>query len=129
MSAPGTGPDPASASLARIPKAFGFAWAGITTAWRLEPAFRQEAIAAIVLLPVAALLPLPAAHRLALACSVLAVMVIELLNSSVESAIDRISLERHELSRCAKDSASAAVLLSIVIAVLVWTMLIGAWLF
>jgi diacylglycerol kinase (ATP) len=47
----------------------------------------------------------------------------------VESAIDRISLERHELSRCAKDSASAAVLLSIVIAVLVWTVLIGAWLF
>ncbi|HET9653347.1 MAG TPA: diacylglycerol kinase, partial [Usitatibacter sp.] len=62
------------------------------------------------------------------ACSVLAVMMVELVNSSIESAIDRISLERHELSKRAKDSGSAAVLVAIVIASLTWITLVGAWL-
>ena len=114
--------------LARIPRAFGYALEGLAGAWRREAAFRQEVIAAAVLIPVAALLPLPIGHRLALACSVLLVMIVELLNSSVESAIDRISPERHELSKRAKDSASAAVLMTIAMAALVWIALVGAWL-
>jgi diacylglycerol kinase (ATP) len=114
--------------LARIPKAFGYAFEGLACAWRREAAFRQEAIVAAVLIPVAALLPLPIGHRLALVCSVLLVMIVELLNSSVESAIDRISPERHELSKRAKDSASAAVLVAIAMATLVWFSLVGAWL-
>jgi diacylglycerol kinase (ATP) len=113
--------------LARIPKAFGYALQGLAGAWRSEAAFRQEAIAAMLLVPVAMFLPLPILHRLALVCSVLAVMIVELLNSSVESAIDRISLERHALSKRAKDSASAAVLMAIAMAAIVWIALVGSW--
>ena len=114
--------------LGRIPKAFGYALQGVTCAWRTEAAFRQEAIAAIVLVPLALLLPLPILHRLVLACSVLMVMLVELLNSAIESAIDRISLERHELAKRAKDSASAAVFIAILMAVLAWVVLVGSWL-
>lgn len=111
----------------RIPKACAYAFQGLRSAWRHEAAFRQEAIAAMVLLPLAACVPLPAAHRLALACSVLLVMLVELLNSSVESAIDRISPEYHELSKRAKDCASAAVLVSVAMAAAVWVALTGPW--
>jgi diacylglycerol kinase (ATP) len=129
METPATEERAPDIGLARIPKAFGYAVQGLAGAWRTEAAFRQEAIAAMLLVPLALLLPLPILQRLALVASVLAVMVVELINSSIESAIDRISLERHPLSKRAKDSASAAVLMAVAMAAMTWIALVGAWLF
>lgn len=111
--APSIGPE-------RVIKAYGHSLAGLAGAWRTEGAFRQEVIAAAVLVPAACLVPVPLLERALLVASVLLVMVVELLNSSMECAIDRISLERHPLSKRAKDAGSAAVMLTIVIALLVW---------
>jgi diacylglycerol kinase (ATP) len=114
--------------LARIGKALGYSVAGLASAWRSEAAFRQEALAAMVLIPLACFLPVPLLQRALLVASVLLVMVVELLNSSIESAIDRISLERHELSKRAKDTGSAAVLLALLMALVVWAAIVGGWL-
>ncbi|SAL78096.1 diacylglycerol kinase [Caballeronia peredens] len=104
-------------------------WAGIAATWRDESAFRQEACVAAVLLPIAAFVHVSAAERVLLAGSVLLVLLVELINSSIEAAIDRISLERHELSGRAKDCGSAAVTMAILIAVIAWAVICGplAW--
>jgi diacylglycerol kinase (ATP) len=114
--------------LGRIGKAFGYSVDGLASAWRGEAAFRQEVLAAVVLIPIACLIPVSLLQRALLVASVLMVMVVELINSSIEAAIDRISLERHELSKRAKDTGSAAVLLAIVIALVVWSAVVGGWL-
>ncbi|KXU96020.1 diacylglycerol kinase [Caballeronia megalochromosomata] len=100
-------------------------WAGIVATWREESAFRQEACIAIVLLPIAAFVQVSAAERVLLAGSVLLVLLVELINSSIEAAIDRISLERHELSGRAKDCGSAAVTIALVIAAMTWGLICG----
>jgi diacylglycerol kinase (ATP) len=113
----------------RIVRALGHSLQGLAAIWRSEGAFRQEVIAAAVLIPVACLVPVAPAERVLLIASVLLVMVVELLNSALEAAIDRISLERHPLSKRAKDAGSAAVLLAIAIALLTWGVLLGPRLF
>jgi diacylglycerol kinase (ATP) len=114
--------------LSRIWKAIGYSVDGVASAWRGEAAFRQEALAALILIPIACLLPVSLVQQALLVASVLMVMVVELLNSSIESAIDRISLDRHELSKRAKDTGSAAVLLTVLIALVVWGAIVGGWL-
>ena len=114
-------PDPPpSIGFARVVSAWRYSLSGLAGAWRTEGAFRQEVIGAAILIPVACLIPVPILHRALLIASVLMVIVVELLNSAMEAAIDRISLDRHPLSKKAKDTGSAAVLVSIVIAMLVW---------
>ncbi|MEC5407303.1 diacylglycerol kinase [Paraburkholderia sp. MPAMCS5] len=98
---------------------------GFVTTLREESAFRQETVLAAVLLPAALLLPVTAVERVLLISSVLLVLLVELLNSSIEAAIDRISLERHKLSKRAKDCGSAAVTLSLLICATVWLILAG----
>ena len=115
--------------MARIWKALGYSAAGFACAWRTETAFRQEAIAAVVLIPLACFLPVPLLQKTLLVTSVLMVLVVELINSSIENAVDRISLEHHELAKRAKDTGSAAVLLSLVVALIVWVAIVGGWLF
>ncbi|WP_250537275.1 diacylglycerol kinase [Caballeronia sp. AZ10_KS36] len=100
-------------------------WNGIAVTWREESAFRQEVCVAIVLLPIAFLVPVATTERVLLASSVLLVLLVELINSSIEAAIDRISLERHELSGRAKDCGSAAVTLSIAISAMTWALICG----
>jgi len=124
---PGADRSAPSIGLGRVVKAFGFSLHGLSSAWRTEGAFRQEVLAALVLIPLACLAPVSTVERVLLIASVLLVMVVELLNSSIESAIDRISLERHPLSKKAKDTGSAAVLVAIVLAVFVWAMTLGPW--
>ena len=99
--------------------ATGYSLSGLRAAWS-ETAFRQEAIAAIVMLPLAFALGRGWVEVALLAGSVLLVMIVELLNTCVESAIDRISPEWHPLSKRAKDMGSAAVLLSLVLAGGIW---------
>ena len=92
---------------------------GLRAGWG-EPAFRQEAIAAIVLVPFAFWLGRSWVESALLAGSVLLVMIVELLNTAVEAAIDRIGPEWHDLSKRAKDMGSAAVLLALVLSGGIW---------
>jgi diacylglycerol kinase (ATP) len=119
------GVPPPSIGLGRVVQAFRHSLAGLASAWRTEGAFRQEIIAAAVLFPIACLMPVTLLERVLLIGSIVFVMVVELLNSSIEATVDRISLERHPLSRHAKDVGSAAVLMAIVIPVLVWGAIAG----
>jgi diacylglycerol kinase (ATP) len=102
---------------------------GFRVAIREESAFRQELTLAAVLVPSGALAPVDAVSHVMLIGSVLIVLVVELLNSSVEAAIDRISLERHELSRRAKDLGSAAVTVALAACLLTWALIAGPLLF
>jgi diacylglycerol kinase (ATP) len=98
---------------------------GFRVAIREESAFRQELTLAAVLVPGGALVPVDAVSHVLLIGSVLIVLIVELLNSSVEATIDRISLERHELSRRAKDLGSAAVTVALFTCLLTWALIAG----
>ncbi|MGF6995302.1 diacylglycerol kinase [Paraburkholderia sp. GAS32] len=99
--------------------------AGFRVAIREESAFRQELTLAAILIPCGVLVPVDPVSRVLLLGSVLLVLIVELLNSSVEAAIDRISLERHELSRRAKDLGSAAVMVALGMCVMTWGLIVG----
>jgi diacylglycerol kinase (ATP) len=86
-----------------------------------ESAFRQELSLFALLTPVAFFLPIGHLEKALLVSSLIMVLVVELLNSSVEAAIDRISFEHHDLSKRAKDFGSAAVMLTLLIALLMWS--------
>lgn len=107
--------------LDRIWRALGYSIAGLRSAYQGESAFRQEVWLAVVLLPAAFWLGRGWVEVGLLVGSVLLVMIVELLNSSVEAAIDRVSYELHDLSKRAKDIASAAVLLSLLLCGGIWT--------
>jgi diacylglycerol kinase (ATP) len=95
-------------------------WCGIVYAFQEESAFRQELFLLVVLSPIALFLPISPLEKCALIASLILVLVVELLNSSVEAAIDRISFDHHDLSKRAKDFGSAAVMLALLIAALLW---------
>jgi diacylglycerol kinase (ATP) len=103
----------------RVWHAAGFSISGLRAGWS-ETAFRQEALAAIVLLPSAFWLGRGWTETALLAGSVLIVMAVELLNTAIEACIDRIGPEWHELSKRAKDMGSAAVFLSLLVLACVW---------
>ena len=105
--------------LSRMWHAFGYSLAGLRAGWR-ETAFRQEAIAAMVMVPLAFWVGRSWTEVSVLCGTVLIVMIVELLNTGVESAIDRIGPEWHELSKRAKDMGSAAVLLSLLLCAGTW---------
>lgn len=105
--------------LARMRHAFGYSLAGLRAGWH-ETAFRQEAMAALVMLPAAFWLGQSWVETVLLAGTVLLVMVVELLNTGIEAAIDRIGPQWHELSKRAKDMGSAAVLLSLMLCAGTW---------
>lgn len=111
---------PGSSGLRRIANATGYSLAGLRSAWQHDAAFRQETIAAIVLSPVALWLGQSAIEKMLLIASLLLTLTVELLNSAIETAVDRHGSERHELSGRAKDMGSAAVMLSLVIVAVVW---------
>lgn len=106
--------------LDRIVHAAGYSWAGLSTAYRTESAFRQEVWLAVVMLPLAGWLGRNPLEIALLAGSVLLLMIVELLNSAVEATVDRISFELHDLAKRAKDYGSAAVLLTLITSGGVW---------
>ncbi len=112
-------PQKARTGFSRVWHATGYSLAGLKAGWG-ETAFRQEAIAAIVLLPAAFWVGRDWTEVALLAGSVLVVMIVELLNTGIETAIDRIGPEWHDLSKRAKDMGSAAVMLSLVLAGGIW---------
>ncbi len=105
--------------LSRVWHAAGYSMAGLRAGWS-ETAFRQEVLAAVVLLPASFWLGRHWVETALLAGSVLLVMIVELLNTGIEAAVDRIGPEWHDLSKRAKDMGSAAVLLSLVLAIGIW---------
>ena len=109
----------------RIVNATFFSIAGLRAAWRNEAAFRQECLLALVLTPTAFWLGQNAVERSLLIGSVWLVLIVELLNTAVESVVDRVSTDHHELSGQAKDQGSAGVFVSLLLALLVWAMI--AW--
>jgi diacylglycerol kinase (ATP) len=111
-------------SLQRIVDATRYSLAGFTAALRYEDAFRQELIAVAVLAPVGWMLAENGTQRALLIGSLLIVLLVELLNSAVEAVVDRVSMERHDLAKRAKDLGSAAVMLAIANAVLVWALVL-----
>ena len=99
-------------------------WNGLIFAYQEESAFRQELVLLVLLTPVALLLPVSVLEKALMISVLLMVLAIELLNSSVEAAIDRISFEHHDLSKRAKDFGSAAVMLALLIAFIIWAAVI-----
>lgn len=110
--------------LNRMWHAFGYSFAGLRAGWD-ETAFRQECLAAVVLIPAAFWLGQHWTETALLCASVVLVMVVELLNTAVEAAIDRVGPEWHDLSKRAKDMGSAAVLLSLLLCAGIWLAALG----
>lgn len=108
----------------RIVRAGAYSVAGLRAAASHEAAFRQELILFVVLAPLAFWLGRNGIERSLLIGSLLLVLIVELLNSALEAAIDRISKEHHRLSGRAKDMGSAAVLLSLLLVIVVWTLIL-----
>jgi diacylglycerol kinase (ATP) len=110
--------------LRRLCNAFGYSIAGLRAAYKNEDAFRQEVLMAIILIPLALYLETGAVQRALMIASVFFVVIVELLNSSIEATVDRISLENHMLAKRAKDIGSAAVLISLCNLALVWGLIL-----
>jgi diacylglycerol kinase (ATP) len=108
----------------RIVNAWFYSIAGFKACFKHEAAFRQEALAALILLPVGVWLGQNGTERALLVGSLLLVPLVEILNSAIEAVVDRFGGELHELSGRAKDMGSAAVFLSIVSAVSVWLLVL-----
>ena len=111
---------PNGTGLGRIIKAARCSMQGFAASWQHESAFRQESVLALLSVPAAAWLATSLSQFALLVSVWCLVLVVELLNSAIESLTDRVSLERHELSGRAKDMGSAAVFVSLVIVALVW---------
>jgi diacylglycerol kinase (ATP) len=116
-------PQKARKGLNRVWHALGYSVAGLRAGWH-ETAFRQEAMASVLMLPAAFWLGRSWVESVLLAGTVVLVMIIELLNTGIETAIDRIGPEWHDLSKRAKDMGSAAVLLSLLLCAATWSLAI-----
>ncbi len=117
-------PHKGQTGLRRVLNAFCYSLEGLKAAFRHEDAFRQEVLLACVLLPMALGLPVGGVGKALMAGSVVLVLVVELLNSAVEAAVDRISLENHRLAKRAKDIGSAAVFLTLLNVPLTWSLVL-----
>ena len=110
--------------LRRVWNAMFYSVSGLRAAYRHEDAFRQEVWLAAILIPVSFLFPVSGIGRALMIASVLLVLIVELVNSAIEAAIDRISLERHKLSKRAKDIGSAAVFIALINVLATWLLIL-----
>ncbi|MAQ71877.1 MAG: diacylglycerol kinase [Alphaproteobacteria bacterium] len=112
--------DNLSKSFKHLFDAFFYSMAGLKSCFKNETAFRQECFLALIALPLSFYLGQTGVEKALLAGTFLMIMVVELLNASLEKTVDRISLERHDLSKQAKDMGSAAVFVAILVAAVTW---------
>jgi len=117
-------PHKGKSGLRRLWNAVCYSLDGLTEAYRHEDAFRQEVLLAVLLIPLALLLPVSAVGKALMIASVLLVLIVELLNSAVEATVDRVSLEHHRLAKRAKDVGSAAVMMSLANVIVVWLLIL-----
>lgn len=113
--------------LTRIIKAAGYSWKGLRSTFKHEAAFRQELALCVVLAPLGLWLGDTGLERAVLMGSLFLVLIVEVLNSGIEAAIDRFGQERHKLSARAKDMGSAAVFLSLVNVAVIWLLILVDW--
>ena len=110
--------------LKRIVAATGYSIEGFKSAWASEHAFRQELFMVVIGAIIALILPISSFQKLFLIAVLVLVLIVELINSAIEAVVDRISLDRHPLSKNAKDFGSAAVMLAVIIAAASWTVVL-----
>ena len=106
--------------LRRLINALGYSRDGLTAAWKNEAAFREEMLLAVIAIPLAIVLGNTGIERALLIGAILLILIVEILNSGLEAVVDKASPEKHELAKRAKDMGSAAVLLSLVNAAVIW---------
>jgi diacylglycerol kinase (ATP) len=111
--------------LRRLANAFGYSVAGTFAAFKHEDAFRQEVILATILAPAAIYYGETAIEQALMIGSLLLIIIVELLNSSIEATVDRISVKHHKLAKRAKDIGSAAVFFSLVNAAVIWFLILA----
>ncbi len=111
--------------MVRLLRAFGYSIQGFRYAWREEAAFRQELFLAALVIPGGLFLGHSGVERALLVCPMMQILVIEILNSAVEAAVDRSGTERNALAGMAKDMGSAAVMLSIAMLGTVWLLILS----
>ncbi|MBA5686506.1 diacylglycerol kinase [Rugamonas apoptosis] len=110
--------------LKRILSAFYYSLDGLKAAWRHEHAFRQELALFVVGTVIALALRVSSFEKLLLIGVLVLILIVELINSALEAVVDRVSLERHPLSKNAKDFGSAAVLLACLLAAAAWAVVL-----
>ncbi len=110
--------------LKRLVNAFGYSIAGTLAAFKHEDAFRQEVILAAILTPIAIFYGETAIDQALMISSLLLIIIVELLNSSIEATVDRISVKHHKLAKRAKDIGSAAVFFSLINAAVIWFLIL-----
>ncbi len=110
----------ASRGVRHIMDATRFSIKGIAATAKTEAAFRQELFLAAILIPTACFLPVAMTNRILMIVSLLLILLVELLNSALESIVDMVSPDYHELAGKAKDCGSAAVMFSLSIAGVIW---------
>lgn len=115
----------ASASVARLWRAARFSLSGLQAAFRTQAAFRLELLLLLFVVPIARLLAKNAIERTLLIGSWMLVIIVEILNSAIEAVVDRIGVERNDLSGRAKDFGSAAVFCAVLLAFAVWTLILA----
>jgi len=115
-------PHKGKTGLARVWNALFYSLAGLKAAYRHEDAFRQEALLAAVLIPLAFVLTPDNLARALMVGSVLLVLIVELINSAIEATVDRISLKDHVLAKRAKDIGSASVFVALINVIVMWTL-------
>ncbi|MFM7397200.1 MAG: diacylglycerol kinase [Gammaproteobacteria bacterium] len=115
---------PKPTGLVRLVNAFGNTWKGYVGAFREEAAFRQELALCVVLFPLGLWLGENGIERALLVGPIFIILIVELLNSGIEATVDRIGLERHQLSGLAKDLGSAAVFTSFAMLAVVWALVL-----
>ena len=106
--------------LTRLINALGYSRDGLAAAWKNEAAFREEVLLAAIAIPLAVVLGKTGIERALLIGAILLILIVEILNSGLEAVVDKASPEKHELAKRAKDMGSAAVLLSLVNAAVIW---------
>lgn len=104
----------------RIIKAFGYSFAGLKSCFKTEAAFRQELFLAVIFIPIACLLDVPTASKALMVGSIFLILIAELINTSIEAVVDRVSKAQHKLSKKAKDVGSAVVLMAFINAACIW---------
>lgn len=124
MTSPADSPPSKRRNFRNFLSSVGFALEGFSAAFRHEPSFREDLIFAIVLTPVAIILPVNAVSTAVMIAALFLIIIVELLNSAIEWTIDYISTEQHPMAKRAKDMASAAVFLSYLNCAVVWGLIL-----
>ena len=106
--------------LTRLINALGYSRDGLAAAWKNEAAFREEVLLAAIAIPLGIMLGKTGIERALLIGAILLILIVEILNSGLEAVVDKASPEKHELAKRAKDMGSAAVLLSLINAAVIW---------